>query len=129
MLVLKQHRIYREDLKNNPDVLYIFGDNLDRVGFGGQAAEMRGELNAFGVATKRAISHGDDSDYFFDTDTDAKEILQKEFDDLIEHIVHVKPVAIVVPSDGIGTGLALLDKNAPKLLKFINKNLKALEKL
>lgn len=40
MIVIKQFRIYRKDIQANPHILYIFGDNLDRKGFGGQAAEM-----------------------------------------------------------------------------------------
>jgi hypothetical protein len=31
---------------------YVFGDNGRRIGFGGQAKEMRGEPNAIGVATE-----------------------------------------------------------------------------
>jgi len=56
MIIIKQHKIYRKDLKNNPDVLYLFGDNLVQKGFGGQAKEMRGEPNAEGIPTKKLPS-------------------------------------------------------------------------
>lgn len=52
MIVLHQKFIFREDLQANPDVYYLFGDNVERRGLGGQAKEMRGEPNAIGVATK-----------------------------------------------------------------------------
>ena len=53
-MIIYQKFIYRSDLKANPSVLYLFGDNLQRVGLGGQAKEMRGEPNAVGIATKKA---------------------------------------------------------------------------
>lgn len=65
MIILRQTRIYRADLAMNPKVLYVFGDNLERKGFGGQAYEMRGEPNAFGIATKRLASHYFPDSYFF----------------------------------------------------------------
>ncbi|MEC7290450.1 MAG: hypothetical protein VXW22_10215, partial [Pseudomonadota bacterium] len=51
MIILRQHRIYRQDLRANPGTIYVFGDNTERVGLGGQAKEMRGEPNARGIAT------------------------------------------------------------------------------
>jgi hypothetical protein len=140
VIIFRQHRIYREDLQANPDILYIFGDNLDREGLGGQAGEMRGEPNAFGIATKRAISHGYPQDYFFDGEEDVKEIINGEFDRLLKTIrtdyqyengggreCHYR--LICIPLDGIGTGLSRLPETAPKLLEYINQKLKELEKL
>ena len=134
--------IYRSDLQANPDVLYIFGDNLDREGCGGQAGEMRGEPNAFGIATKRAISHGYPQDYFFDTQKDAPLVLQAEFDNLEKELKQFlrTPVgfistntrkwnAVVVPSDGLGTGLSKLPETAPKLLEYINQRIEGLRRL
>lgn len=45
--------ITRQMLRDEPEKLFVFGDNFGRVGFGGQAKEMRGEPNAVGVLTKR----------------------------------------------------------------------------
>ena len=129
MLVIKQHRIYREDIQANPDVLYIFGDNLDRRGFGGQAKEMRGEINSFGIATKRSISHNFPNDYFFDSQPDVRSIIDKEFTHLRAMAKDCEYRAIVVPLDGIGTGLSRLQENAPKLLKYINEKLGELKDL
>jgi|SRR6185312_1129954 len=129
MIVIKQSCIYREDLRNNPDILYIFGDNLDRIGNGGQAKEMRGERNSFGIATKRSISHNYPKDYFFDNQPDVIPILKKEFYSLRYWISSTKPKAIVIPTNGIGTGLSKLPIFAPKALEYINRNLKELETL
>lgn len=49
MPVVKQDQIMRRDLLDNQDKLYVFGDNMVRRGFGGQAREMRGEPNAVGI--------------------------------------------------------------------------------
>lgn len=135
MMIIKQHRISRKDIKANPDVLYIFGDNLDRKGMGGQAAEMRGEPNSFGIATKRRITHNSVDDYFFDEDEDVIDIINTEFDRLKIALwqrdpkLNWKYKAVVIPLDGIGTGLSKLPETAPELLVYINQKLKDLEKL
>lgn len=129
MIILRQHRISRLDIRSNPNVLYIFGDNLERVGYGGQAKEMRGEPNSFGIATKRKMAHGTDDCYFFDTDPDARTILINEFNNCHIHIRKNDYKGIIIPRDGIGTGLSKLPEYAPHLLDFINENLKLLENL
>lgn len=126
--------IYRSDLRENPNVLYVFGDNLDRQGMGGQAAEMRGEPNAFGIATKRSISHSYPDDYFFDEQPDTKPILCKEFDALEQFILkgaswfNRKPMwkALVIPADGLGTGLSRMPEFAPKALEYIDYRIEQL---
>ena len=41
MTVYRTEKIIKRDkLKSNPDILYLFGDNLLRKGLGGQAKEM-----------------------------------------------------------------------------------------
>jgi hypothetical protein len=127
MLVIHQKMIYRSDIKANPHVLYIFGDNLQRIGHGGQAKEMRGEPNSFGIATKRRVGHGNPDDYFFDGQTDITGIIDQEFFFLREAAKEYK--AIVIPTDGIGTGLSRMPEFAPLALEYINKKLKELEEL
>ncbi len=121
MIILRQYRIHREDLKANPNVLYIFGDNLDREGLGGQAGEMRGEPNAFGIATKRGIGHGYPDDYFFDDQDDVIPILTEEFKRLHSLLGHGRWTALIIPLDGIGTGLSRLPETAPKALAWIEE--------
>ena len=45
--------ITREYVRANPDKIFLFGDNLEQRGLGGQAAAMRGEPNAVGIPTKK----------------------------------------------------------------------------
>jgi hypothetical protein len=117
MPVIYQHRIYRIDLQKNPGVLYLFGDNTKRVGMGGQAGEMRGEPNAIGIPTKWAPSMRDE-DFFSDKDyASATEIIR----------VSMRPVqvrlgmggVVVIPSDGLGTGLSELPQRAPSIDAFL----------
>ena len=144
MLVIRQKFIFREDIKSNPDILYVFGDNLVREGYGVQAKEMRGEVNSFGIATKRAPTYNPE-DFLYDTDGDAINILCTEFDRLenelsktIEHTANAGPLgvyntlkykAVVIPLDGLGTGIANLQENAPKALAFIELRIKDLVNL
>lgn len=138
-LIIKQHRIYRVDVQANKHLLYLFGDNLDRVGMGGQAGEMRGEPNSFGIATKRSIGHSYPKDYFFDIEEDVIGIIDAEFQRLHMHLTEHRTrgfgmpddtrevyQGIVIPSDGLGTGLSRMPEYAPKALAHLDKKLAAL---
>lgn len=127
MLVVKQKFIFREDLKNNPDVLYIFGDNTERVGYGGQAKEMRGEPNAFGIVTKNLPDYGYRECYLDETEELHWDIVRQDFRNLKLELSKYK--AVVIPSDGIGTGLAELKHYAPLIFKYICDNLNELRSL
>lgn len=127
MLIFTQHRIYRSDLESNRNILYIFGDNLERLGCGGQAGEMRDEPNAIGIATKRGIGHVyNNEDYFLDAQDDVIPILTKEFDKLHEAMRSGKYDALCIPSDGIGTGLSRMPEFAPKALEWIEEQFRNL---
>lgn len=110
-------RYEREDLKANRNKLYVFGDNMSRKGFGGQAKACRGEPNALGIPTKWLPSTSKSS-YFCDND-----IVKVEGD--IAHAFgmiegHLRCGGIVVwPKDGVGTGLADLPNKAPAIHKYI----------
>lgn len=49
----RMRHISRAYVRANRDKLFLFGDNLERRGFGGQAAAMRAEPNAVGIPTKK----------------------------------------------------------------------------
>ncbi len=53
MPIIREPRITRQMVREHPDRLFVFGDNLARVGYGGQAREMRDEPNAVGIPTKK----------------------------------------------------------------------------
>jgi hypothetical protein len=119
--------ISRADLRNHPDWLYVFGDNMARRGLGGQAAQMRGEPNAVGIPTKW-LPMSNEAAYFTDDDLTKLPILHalsEAFTRLRRHLM--AGGTIVIPADGIGTGYAHLDRRAPKLFALIQGCLKDLE--
>jgi hypothetical protein len=119
--------ICREDLQQNPSVLYLFGDNDLRVGLGGQAREMRGEENAVGVRTKWAPDMAPSS---FFTDASLDQIKAMIDHDLRAPIQHLKQGGLVViPADGLGTGLSQLPQRAPQVNAYLVAQLAALEKI
>lgn len=123
--VIYQEKIIREDLANNPKQVYVFGDNMSRSGLGGQAREMRYEPNAVGLPTKWRPSMTDDA---FFTDDDFEKViptLEMEFKKLTLEINRGKN--IVIPKDGIGTGLSQLPKRAPKIYEYIEDGIRKLE--
>jgi hypothetical protein len=126
MPVIFQKMVDREDLVRNRDlgVLYVFGDNVQRVGFGGQARAMRGEKNAVGVATKYSPRD------CFGEDPAQVEAQNRIIDeDMKPLFAHVKTGGIVVwPADGIGTGLADLPNKSPSSFAYLNQKLAALLK-
>lgn len=123
-MVLFQTWISRGDLRANRGAIYLFGDNVMRKGLGGQAREMRGEPNAIGVVTKHAPGRTE-QDYFDD----------KDFDYLTAMIAFDLRRAfgwtrrgglVVVPLDGLGTGLAELPQRAPRINVFLEEQIQHL---
>lgn len=125
MKVIKQKRIFRQDLRNNPHVAFIFGDNTVEGGYGGQAKEMRGEPNAFGIPTKW-IPSMDSHAFFQDKDYD---IVTKAIDVAIQKVIDSGHKIVVIPEDGIGTGRARLHQTAPLIFQYLQDRLKDLEKI
>lgn len=122
--VIFQKRIYRKDLRQNPSRLYVFGDNMKKVGLGGQAGEMRGEPNAVGVPTKWKPSM-EHLSFFSDDEFElVKPAIDNAFDMMLNHLE--KGESVVIPSDGLGTGLSMLQVHAPQILKYIESKIEDL---
>ena len=95
--------------------LFVYGDNLKRIGNAGQAI-IRGCENAVGLPTKRAPCM---TESCFFTDADLAVVIKaasSDIDTLFLAAGH--NVTIVWPKDGIGTGLAQLPQRAPKIKQF-----------
>ncbi len=118
-------KITRQMLKDEPDVLYCFGDNLAEEGMGGQAKEMRGEPNAVGIPTKRKPSM--DKDAFFEN-RDYREWYYKSLTS-IHRLLEQNDNGgkIVWPEDDIGTGMAQLPDRAPHIYEGIQRIKRILE--
>jgi len=54
--------ITKSYLRQNPNHIFVFGDNLKRKGYGG-AAKLRDEPNTYGFITKKAPNNNDGSFY------------------------------------------------------------------
>ena len=106
-----------KDLRNNPDKIYIFGDNTEGWGKGGQAI-VRDEPNAFGISTK-------DSPTQFMSDDNFEANKAKIDADIAAIKADGRP--IVFPEDGIGTGRADLQNKAPRTWAYLQKELNKLK--
>ena len=104
--------ITRDMLRAAPDELFVFGDNAERWGKGGQAKECRDEPNALGVATLYAPGQ-----FYAANDIGALGIVTQDLAKVGAALWNGKMVN--VPLDGLGTGLARLPENAPALANLI----------
>jgi hypothetical protein len=121
------HRYTRDMIREDPDGLYLIGDNEARDGFGGQAREARGEPNALGIPTKR--SPGRSYPDFWSDATLASNVAAIDYALKLvrEELEGGRP--IVVPAEGIGTSRAELHQRAPQTLAFLQRRLGELEQL
>lgn len=111
-----------EQCNTNPNKLYVFGDNLKQVGMGGQAI-IRNAFNAYGIATKREPSMNEGS-FFSDQQDEAFAL----FDDIYNLIYTFRKHddvfdTIVLPADGLGTGLSQMPMRSPHLFVWMNQTL------
>lgn len=116
--------LMRDEIMAHPEHLYVFGDNMARKGFGGQAKEARGEPNAVGIPTKWEPK-ADEKSFFTDADLyTVMPVIDEAFDRLEKHL---RDGGIVFwPTAGIGTGLAELPQRAPKIAQHIAQRRKLL---
>ena len=143
--LIRQKWIVRRDLHAYPNRLYAFGDNMARLGYGGQAREMRGEPNAVGIPTKWAPTTNEKA-YFTDdilvppipyitTEQMLKfhpnqrviDSIDKGFAKLRDYLAAGGEV--VIPTDGLGTGLSELPTRAPRIHAYIEAWIRGLEEV
>ena len=105
------------DVKANPNKIYVFGDNTQRTGTGGQA-QIRNNSNAMGIATKLAPSNEESA---FMTDKDLAKNKAVIDGDIAK--IKTKGKTIVMPKDGLGTGLAKLKEKAPQTYAYLKQRL------
>lgn len=105
------------DAKANPNKIYVFGDNTDRKGTGGQA-QIRPASNAMGIATKIHPTNNADA---FMSDSNLEEN-KKVISSDIQKILDTGK-ELVLPKDGFGTGLAKLKEKAPQTFAFLEAEL------
>jgi hypothetical protein len=114
--------ITRDYVRANRDKLFLFGDNLKRRGFGGQAAAMRGEPNAIGIPTKKGPTNSEGA-FFSDNEFEHnKAAIDAAFAEILDAATDSIRV-IVIPADGLGTGRAQLATRAPRTFAYLQQRL------
>lgn len=124
--VRHQKMIIRGDVRGSRSCVFVFGDNMERRGLGGQAGVMRGEANAIGIPTKWSPDMRV-SAFFTDdclTNHEVMSQIDAAFDKLEFYLS--EGLDVIIPSDGVGTGLAELPKRAPRLHQYIEDRIRAL---
>lgn len=119
-------RYSREEIRANRRKIYIFGDNMQQRGLGGQAGAARFEPNTIGVPTKWRPGRGR-ADYFSDAD------LFEVMPSITHSFRRMRDIlrageTIVWPEDGVGSGRAELKQRAPMIAEFIQLCIRALQK-
>lgn len=103
--------ITRNMVRDEREKTFVFGDNAKRVGLRGQASAMRGEPNARGVATLYAPG------LYYDASPRALWIVTADLAAVASALSNNR--VVVVPRDGLGTGLARLKDFRPDLHNLI----------
>lgn len=107
--------------------LFVFGDNLERKGLGGQAKEHRGEPNAIGLPTKRTPGLHP-SAFFKDSHLPHLKYINQAAIFMLTHWLK-SGLTVNWPTNGIGTGLAALADHAPAIRRYYDQLLAELKEI
>lgn len=120
MVIRYADLLTRNYVKENPQAIFLYGDNLEKKGFDGFAGCMRGEPNAIGIPIKKR--HSMESDAFFSDDEykDNCEAIDKAFNLIPRDRI------LVLPKDGIDNDQSKLRLRAPKTYNYILYKIKEL---
>jgi hypothetical protein len=111
-----------EDVRDYSEYLFIFGDNDVRKGKNGQAI-IRDEPNAAGIPTKKFPSFAPSS-FYTDKDYEKNIIkIDKAIQKILLRIKNEGYKGIILPKDGLGTGLSKLNVCAPRTFEYLNKRI------
>ena len=113
------------DVINNPQWLFVFGDNNIGKGKGGQAI-IRDFPNTIGIPTKKYPSNHPLSFYSDNDYADNTKRIDMAINNIFERSKHYKNV--VLPADGFGTGLAQLPTKAPKTYAYLVRQIDKLKR-
>lgn len=110
--------ITRDMLQKEPEARFVFGDNTQREGLGGQAKEMRYERNAIGIVTKWKPTN-EESAFFSDLafGTGPHFLIVQDLKRVQQALKEGR--VVYAPFDGLGTGLSQLPERAPRLYNMI----------
>lgn len=109
-----------EDCKKNPTWLFVYGDNDAQIGKKGQAV-IRDEHNSIGIPTKKYPTLRKEHFYTDNELESNKRKIDNSLSILKEKLRAYE--TLVIPKDGIGTGLAQLNVRAPLTFKYLQEQL------
>jgi len=105
------------DCLSNKHKLYVFGDNTIRTGHGGQAS-IRDIKNSIGIATKLLPSQSNNA--YFSDQYEEYQIIVNDIEKMIKKFKEEEYEVLVLPYDGLGTGLSKMPEKSPELFKWMN---------
>lgn len=123
--VVQMKWITRSFVRAHLDHIFLFGDNLARRGFGGQAAQMRAEPNAIGIPTKNLPSNVEEA-FFTDAEFEQNKTAIDHAFDRLSRMSSTAEQVVVIPTDSLGTGRAQLESRAPLTFAYLQKRLQNL---
>jgi hypothetical protein len=105
-----------EDVAKNPQKIYVYGDNDQRSGLGGQAI-IRNEPNTIGIRTKKKPST-DKGAYYTDKEFESnKKKILEDINKILDELLF--GATIIFSEGGYGTDRAKLKEKAPKTYDFL----------
>lgn len=114
--------ITRAFIEANPHILFIFGDNDERWGYGGMAKEFRGEPNSVGIRTKKAPNMDAEAFYTDDEFGDNVRKIDADIANVLRYMNMEHFTLLHIP-EGVGKGLAKLQENAPDTFRYLQRRL------
>jgi hypothetical protein len=115
------------DVRKHSNYIFIYGDNDQKYGLGGQAI-IRKEPNTHGIPTKKC-PNCEPSSYYSDDDIEENKIkINNAINALLKRLESGYYQGIILPENGLGTGLAKLQKKAPKTFEFLNQRMDEVKK-
>lgn len=116
-VIIQKEWYTKEQIQKDRSILFLFGDNAIREGTGGQAKVCRNEPNCIGVITKAKPDY-QESSYLNDEYLMVNILnITRDFGIIINHLK--KGGTVIFPADGIGTGIAELEKRAPQTWEYL----------
>ena len=116
-----------QDVRSNPNKLYIFGDNTEdaKTGYKPQSTQavIRGLPNTFGIDTKHN-RYTTQTSYWNDSEFDSfASYLETAITQIKNKFSSGNYNSIVFPEGGLGTGKAFLKDKAPRIWEYLNQRL------
>ncbi len=124
-----------EDALDNPNMLFIFGSNDqdyikwlkgEKLKPGKGQAVIQCQKNALGIPTKKRPNKKEDAFYNDKELHKNRKKIKQAINNIKIAVEKEGYLAVVFPSDGLGTGLAKLPVKAPKTYEFLNQEIEKL---